>query len=140
MKQLPKAVLLASLMMGGHAMAQNLTVDFHGVHNDVGKVRFELYNESRLFRKEAHALKILEVPAHKGTVTVEFTDLQPGAYAIMVYQDEDSNGHLNLALGMIPEEGYGLSNNPHPFGPPTFEDSEFKIEDKDLHIGIEARY
>ena len=141
MKQLFKIALVLSALFGSTAaLAQTLKVDLEGVENSTGKVRFGLYNESRAFRKEAQALKVVEVPAQKGTVSVEFPDLEPGWYAVMVYHDEDTNGRLNLLLGMYPTEGYGLSNNPSVFGKPTFEDSAFRIEEQDLHIHIEARY
>lgn len=137
---LSKALLALSLMLSGTAMAQTLKIDLHGVQNDKGNIRVGLYSDPKGFRKEAQALKVIEVPAKKGTVAVEFPGLQAGWYAVMAYHDEDSNGRLNLLLGMYPTEGYGLSNNPSVFGPPTFEDSSFRIEDKDLHINIDARY
>lgn len=141
MKRFSKMMLVLSVLFGSTAtLAQTLTVDLEGVENSTGKVRFGLYNESRAFRKEAQALKVVEVPAQKGKVTAEFPDLQPGWYAVMVYHDEDMNGRLNLLLGMYPTEGYGLSNNPSVFGKPTFEDSAFRIEDQNLHIHIDARY
>lgn len=141
MKRFSKMMLVLSVLFGSTAaLAQTLTVDLEGVENSTGKIRFGLYNESRAFRKEAQALKVVEVPAQKGKVSVEFPDLQPGWYAVMVYHDEDMNGRLNLLLGMYPTEGYGLSNNPSVFGKPTFEDSVFRIEDQNLHIHIDARY
>lgn len=133
--------LSAVLLMGcGSAFAQTLHINLLGVKNDTGKVRVGLYANKDKFRKEDFALKVIEVPAKAGTVQVEFPDLQPGWYAVMAYHDEDSNGRLNLLLGMYPTEGYGLSNNPSVFGPPTFEDSAFKIEDQDLSINIDTRY
>ncbi|TWH76200.1 uncharacterized protein (DUF2141 family) [Azomonas agilis] len=132
--------LLLLLMSCGSAFAQNLYVNLQGIKNDTGKIRVGLYSNKEKFRKEAYALKVIEVPAKAGTVQVEFTDLQPGWYAIMAYHDEDANGRLNLLLGMYPTEGYGLSNNPSVFGPPTFEDSAFKMEDQNLSINIETRY
>lgn len=140
MNVLSTSLLFAALMVSGTAMAQTLKIDLHGVQNDKGNIRVGLYSDPKGFRKEAQALKVIEVPAKKGTVVVEFPGLQAGWYAVMAYHDEDSNGRLNLLLGMYPTEGYGLSNNPSVFGPPTFEDSSFRIEDKDLHINIDARY
>lgn len=142
MKRLSKALLLISTLACGHLMAQTLQVDLHEVRNNTGKIRVALYSDANAkgFRKEAQALKVLEVPAQKGTVRVEFPSLKPGWYAVMAYHDEDSDGKLDLILGMYPTEGYGLSNNPSVFGPPTFEDSAFRIEEKDLHINIDTRY
>lgn len=135
-----RGVITIWLGLSSSVMAQTLTVDFQGVHSASGSVRFSLYNDPKTFRKEAQALKVLELPAQQGTVTAVFPNIASGQYAIMVYHDEDHNGRLNLFMGMIPEEGYGLSNNPHPIGPPSFEDSAFSVNQQDERINIEARY
>ena len=119
------------LMMTKFAYADEVSLSVHikGVKNNHGNVFVELYNEAKTFRKSAQAFAILQVPATEGIVTVKFDGVKKGHYAILAYHDEDGNGLLNKRFGMIPTEGYALSNNPVVIGPPSFEDSDFEVLD-----------
>jgi uncharacterized protein (DUF2141 family) len=115
----------------------NLTVNLHGIKNSIGQVYVELYSDAKTFRKSALAQHVIKVAAKNDSVTVKLSGLKPGAYAILVFHDEDDNGVLNKRFGMIPIEGYALSNDPEVFGPPAFEDSKFEVvSDKELNIPI----
>jgi uncharacterized protein (DUF2141 family) len=115
----------------------NLTVHLHGIKNSLGQIHVELYSDPRTFRKSALAQHIFKVAAKADTVTVKFSGIKPGEYAILAFHDEDGNGVLNKRFGMIPIEGYALSNDPEVFGPPAFEDSKFEVaSDKELSIPI----
>lgn len=105
-----------------------------------GGVRLSLYREPASFRKEAQALRVVELPAQVGEMRFHLEGLEPGRYAVMVYHDENGNGHLDLRLGMFPLEGYGLSRNPKVFGPPAFADSAFELEAAGAEQRIEMRY
>ena len=48
---------------------------------------------------------------------------------------------LDRRFGMIPTEGYGLSNNPKVMGPPSFEDSAFEVPaGEPTRVTLEMRY
>lgn len=115
----------------------NLTVHLHGIKSSQGQIQVELYSEAKTFRKSALAQNIIKAAAKEDTVTVKFSGIKPGIYAILAFHDEDENGVLNKRFGMIPTEGYALSNDPEVFGPPAFEDSAFEvISDKELSIPV----
>ena len=127
------------LMMTKFAYADEFSLSVHikGVKNNFGNVFVELYNEAKSFRKSAQAFAILKVPATEGIVTVKFNGVKKGHYAILAYDDEDGNGLLNKRFGMIPTEGYALSNNPVVIGPPSFEDSDFEVlSDTELNVAM----
>ena len=127
------------LMMTTFAYADEFSLSVHikGVKNNQGNVFVELYNDAKTFRKSAQAFAILQVPATEGIVTVKFDGVKPGHYAVLAYHDEDSNGLLNKRFGMIPTEGYALSNNPTVIGPPSFEDSDFEVlADSELNLAL----
>jgi uncharacterized protein (DUF2141 family) len=127
------------LMMTQFAYADEFSLSVHikGVKNNHGNVFVELYNEAKTFRKSAQAFAILQVPATEGIVTVKFDGVKKGHYAILAYHDEDGNGLLNKRFGMIPTEGYALSNNPVVIGPPSFEDSDFEVlDDAELNLAL----
>jgi len=119
--------------------AYKLTVNLAQIKNDKGNVFVELYSDPATFRKSAKAFKIIKTQAVEGALTVTFDDLVAGTYAVLTYHDEDGNNEMNKRFGMIPTEGYGLSNNPKVMGPPSFKDSQFDVS-KDTEINIHFNY
>lgn len=118
----------------------NLTVHLHGVKNSTGQIQVELYTDDKTFRKSALAQQIVKTDARADTVTVTLPGIKPGNYAILAFHDEDGNGELNKRFGMIPTEGYALSNDPEVFGPPAFKDSVFELSsNKELVIPMHYR-
>jgi len=138
------ATALVSLLVATGAAAQVPATPFDvvlaPVRSATGPLRVSVYGVPATFRKEAQAIKLIEVPASVGEVRVHVEDLPAGRYALMAYHNENANGKLDLRLGMFPIEGYGLSNNPKVIGPPAFEDSAFTVEHADQVITIEMRY
>jgi len=119
--------------------AYKLTVNLAQIKNDKGNVFVELYSDPATFRKSAKAFKIIKTQAVEGALTITFDDLAAGTYAVLTYHDEDGNNEMNKRFGMIPTEGYGLSNNPKVMGPPSFKDSQFDVS-KDTEINIHFNY
>ncbi|MEN3113404.1 DUF2141 domain-containing protein [Uliginosibacterium paludis] len=117
-----------------------LEVKVAPLHSAQGAVRLGLYADPAGFRKEARALRVVELPASPGEVVFRLEGLAPGRYALMAYHDENANGKLDLRLGMFPIEGYGLSRNPKVMGPPAFEDSAFELGAEGGTQQIEMRY
>lgn len=135
--------LAAAITTSGFAFAEgeSMTVRLNGVEHDRGTVRVAVFSDPKTFRKADQAYAGKEVPASAGTVTVEFDEVPAGQYAVMAYHDENGNGELDLRFGMMPIEGYGLSNNPKVMGPPSFKDSQFEVPgDKPSEIDIDIRY
>ena len=69
----------------------------------------------------------------------EFSGIAPGAYAVSVFHDENSNGKLDTKFMGIPREGVGASNNARGhFGPPKFDAAAFHFSGgrADLKIAI----
>lgn len=116
-------------LSAGIAGAADLEVSVQGIQHDKGSVRLVLYAGSETFRKEEQALAVRSAPARAGDLQDSFPGLAPGRYALIVYHDENGNGGLDRFLGMIPTEGYGLSNNPEVSGPPQFEACAFEVAD-----------
>lgn len=135
--------LAAAITTSGFAVAEgeSMTVRLNGIEHDRGTVRVALFSDPKTFRKADQAYAGKEVPASAGTVTVEFEEVPAGQFAVMAYHDENGNGELDLRFGMMPIEGYGLSNNPKVMGPPSFKDSQFEVPgDKPSEIDIDIRY
>lgn len=133
------ALFAAGIVTGGTAAA-DLAVSVGPVRDAAGQVKVVLYDRPDAFRKEAQSRAIQAVPAMPGTVEVVFRDLPAGTYAIMAYHDEDASGDLNRFLGMIPTEGYALSNDPEVTGPPSFEASSFALPAAGSKLKLSLRY
>jgi len=59
---------------------------------------------------------------------------------VMAYHDEDGNGELNRFLGMIPKEGWGLSNNPKVSGKPAFKDAAITLPESGTALTLKLNY
>lgn len=122
------------------AQAAELSVTVSGVRNDRADVRIALYADAETFRHEKDAKQVLSVAAHPGTVRATFHDIAPGRYAVIAYHDENGNQKLDMILGMFPDEGWGLSNDPSVLGPPPFADSAFDVGDDGAAVTVPLHY
>jgi uncharacterized protein (DUF2141 family) len=75
------------------------------------------------------------------TMTVKFSKITAGTYAIAVFQDKDKNGKLSTNMVGYPVELYGFSKNKFgTFGPPDFKDVSFEVkESQTSHLKIQIR-
>lgn len=122
------------------AKAQNnLEVRIANIKNDKGELLIGLYTDEANFPRKTTDGKI--VKASKDVVIVEFQDLKPGAYAISVLHDENSNKDMDQNKIGIPKEGFGFSNNARAsFGPPSFDKAKIFLHSKDTLISIDLKY
>lgn len=142
MRAIYALVLATSSLLAGTvcAEADTLNLTLKGVRNATGHLRVSVYREQDSFRKEAQAFRFVSVPATEGDVPISLTRLPAGRYAVMAYHDENANEKLDLRFGMIPVEGYALSNNPKVIGPPSFADSAFTHDRNSQPTTLIIRY
>jgi len=137
--------LLASLLLG-QAGAANLEVAVQKVSGSNGKIKLMLFDREEGFRKEEKARQVQALPlvaaagATTSAINTVFRELPPGRYAVVVYHDENNDGQLNRRFGMFPTEGYGLSTNKKPSGPPKFKDAAFDVLEGENRIVIDLNY
>lgn len=74
--------------------------------------------------------------------SVAFTaNLSPGKYAASVLHDENSNGKMDKNFAGVPEEGYGVTNNPKPsFRAATFKEATFDLPPGGASLVISIQY
>jgi len=130
----------AALLLGNAAAAADLEVAVEQVSGSNGKIKLMLFDREEGFRKEDKARQVLTLPVVAGTVSGVFRALPPGRYAVIAYHDENGDGQLNRRFGMFPTEGYGLSNNNKPSGPPKFKDAAFDVSEGRNRIDIRLAY
>lgn len=124
--------------IGAHAA--DLVVTLDGIAHAKGGLRVGLYDAPETFRKEDRSVAVLTAAAAPGRASVRFENLAPGRYAVMAYHDEDGDGGLDRFMGMIPTEGYALSNDPEVSGPPAFEECAFELPADGREIVVSLRY
>ena len=74
------------------------------------------------------------------TLRLTFSDLEPGEYAVGVYQDLNGNGRLDATVARNPTEPWGISNNPRPKDrSPTWDEAKFRLPPDGAKIMIELR-
>lgn len=115
-------------VVGGAAAAEHLVVVLTDVAHKNGSLRIALYNDPEGFRDEAKALVLRDLVPQIGSISTTFSDLPEGTYGVIAYHDENGNGEMDRFLGMIPTEGFGLSNNPEISGPPQFDECAYRLE------------
>ncbi|MEW6120776.1 MAG: DUF2141 domain-containing protein [Pseudomonadota bacterium] len=118
--------------------AATLTVKLDGARPGGGPLTVLLFDRVAGFPKETKASARHVLPA--GQTTLALDGLAPGEYAVMAYHDEDGNGELNRFLGMIPQEGWGLSNNPKVSGKPAYKDAAIALPESGTAITLKLNY
>ena len=75
-----------------------------------------------------------------GEVSLRFTGLPSGDYALSLIHDENSNNKLDTMMG-IPREGFGFSRNPAiRFGPPSFASARFTVVSGEVGETVRVKY
>lgn len=132
------AYALASILCTSQASAATLTVKITGISEAVGKMAVQLVASQAAYdgKAKASAAQMLPV-ASTEPMTLTFSNLAPGTYAVMVMQDENGNGTLDSNILGIPKESYGFSNNPNVMRKPYFDETKFEVTAADKAIEIE---
>lgn len=138
---------LAALALGGAlsaspALAGEVVITVTDLRSTKGVVRACMTTRADIFPKcikdpSAHRTV---VPAAQ-TVTIRFTGVKPGEYAVALLHDENDNGKADRAMGMMPKEGYGFSRDaPVKMAPPKFRDAVFTQGEATTRMTIRMRY
>jgi len=138
-----KVRLISPMILGllaSQSGAADLNVAVESVRSGKGQVKLMLYEREEGFRKEDQARQVMALPAKEGSIIRAFRDLPPGRYAVIAYHDENANDKLDLRFGMFPKEGYGLSNNYVPSGPPKFKAAAIDVPNTGASSVIRLAY
>ncbi len=108
-----------------------LTVRVENVSPKGGNLRLALYDRAR-YEADADPVTDKVVAAKQGANIVTFDGVEPGEYAIKMFQDFNRNGKFDQNWLGLPEERYGFSNNAGPdwmhLGPPRFDTARIVLK------------
>ena len=121
------------------AMAQekngiNITVTIDNITSDEGKVLIGLHTADTFMK--GPGVQNLQSSIENGKVTLKFTNVEPGNYAIMALHDANENNRMDFEANGMPKESYGMSGNDMAMGPPTFDGAKFQVADEDIEFTI----
>ena len=109
-----------------------------GIDKLEGEIRIAVFDSKEKYTKEPIHAVVLAVDST--TVIWEKADLPFGEYAIAVYHDKNKNGKIDTNFLGIPKEDYGFSNNARGrFGPASWGDSKFKVDDNNFTTSISIK-
>lgn len=121
-----------------------LTIHLTGFRNAKGKVNILLFRDGKGFPLDppsAVESQRLEIDQKTLGATVVFADVPQGQYAVSVLHDENLSGKMDFDASGIPQEGYGISNNPDTTqGPPTPESAMVTLNQPETKIEIKLVY
>ena len=134
--RLAPLVLMLALPLA--ASAADLDLKIGPVNLAQGSVRVAVYDSSDNFRKTA--VQQLAAAATVGTMTIKFSNLKPGDYAVAVYHDVNGNEKLDSNLLGLPKEPYGFSVVTGTLmGPPGWKDVKFALPESGAEQTIGMR-
>jgi len=107
-----------------------------------GTLRLALFNSPKGFPNSGDAaLATRDEAVTASTMTVDFSDLPYGEYAIVLYHDENGNDMMDKNFLGMPKEGYGASGYASVFfSEPEFEKAEFFLRSESVTIRIPLHY
>ncbi|NOX81403.1 MAG: DUF2141 domain-containing protein [Alphaproteobacteria bacterium] len=117
------ALILSAAAAGDAA----ITVTITDIETPEGFMMIAIFDEAGW---EGESLEAVRLPVSGDSFTTTLALPSPGQYGLKVFHDVDGNGKLNSNMIGIPTEPFGFSNNAPPrFGPPSFADAAFAVDE-----------
>ncbi len=129
-----KALFLAFALAATPACATvllpaTLVVKVENVSAKGGNLRLGVYTRAQFEVRGTKPAAGAVIPAKAGEMVLTFNDLAPGEYGVKTFQDENTNGTLDMFLGLAPTEPFGVSNDAQPKGgPASWDDARFTLK------------
>lgn len=131
-------ISFASLALSAATTAAELSITLTDVTSDAGDMRIALYDSKEAFNRIP--IRAITIPAQKGEMSIDLSDLPVGNYAVMLYHDIDGNAELDKNLLGMPIEPWGASLGGRPiFGAPDWMSSHFTLPEAGTSISIKMR-
>jgi uncharacterized protein (DUF2141 family) len=115
-----------------------LDIEVRAMVSSTGEISAGVFtDEDNLPRPPA---RLVSLAADARTLRIAFPDLEPGEYAVGVYQDRNGNRRLDTTVVRDATEPWGISNDPRPKDRgPTWDEAKFTLPPEGTKIVIELR-
>ncbi|GAA4447233.1 DUF2141 domain-containing protein [Nibrella saemangeumensis] len=112
------------------------TVEVQNIRQLTGSVHIGIFRSCNDFPGNCTPTDNQIISANQKNIRATFL-VEPGDYAVAVYQDVNANGKMDKKMFGIPKEPYGFSNNFKPmFSGPTFADCRVRVSADGKQITI----
>ena len=129
---------LSLLLLPGVVQAATLDVTVTNIPDATGNICVAACTKAEFLQPDCGYHVV--IPSRLGQVSVTFADVQPGVYAIQVFQDRNGNQKLDQNFLGMPKEPLGFSRNPPMhFGPPRFADAAFSFGRQNSAVSVALR-
>jgi len=109
-----------------------ILLEIEGFESLEGNLAIAIYNNSETFNSETEFYREAAFTVSADDMSVVIDSMDAGTYAISILHDEDESGDMEMGgfLNLIPQEGFGFSNNPViGLSEPSFSDCKFAIDE-----------
>jgi uncharacterized protein (DUF2141 family) len=118
-----------------------LTVRVADLRNHKGQVIFAVFKSADGFPKDKNKALVWQIKPADADTVVFTASLPPGKYAASALHDENKNGKMDMNFLGIPEEGYGVTNNPKPdYRQARFDEAVFDLPQAGATLTISFQY
>jgi uncharacterized protein (DUF2141 family) len=122
-----KILGLGLLLQIGVFATHPIIVTIPEIMTPTATIRAIIFDNETSFNEKKNEVAKLPVSISTSNVTFQFDNIEPGTYAIQLFQDLNMN--MKMDKGMLgPKEPYGMSNNPKLMGKPKFKDLAFESQ------------
>jgi len=119
----------------------SLTIRVTGLRNHKGQLIFGVFKSADGFPTEQEKSVNWQVKPIDADAVIFTASLPPGKYAASVLHDENKNNKMDMNLLGIPQEGYGVTNNPKPsFRAARFDEALFNLPEDGATLTISVQY
>ncbi len=124
---------------GGPPTGVKIVVKVDNIHTNQGLMAVTFYDDEKKFLKPGGSIRVVREPAHAGSQSICFWVPKPGPYAVVVYQDLNSNHKFGYNLFSGPSEPWGLTRNWRTLSilnRPTFNQVKFDVHPGDNTVEV----
>ena len=110
----------------------SLQIDILDFSNLDGNLAIAIFNNPDDFNSGLDSYLDSVIPVNDFHMSIFIQNIDPGNYAVSVFHDADESGDITFGglLNLIPQEGFGFSNNPNiGMSQPNYDDCSFQIEE-----------
>lgn len=129
---------ITAVFLAVPTFAHDLTLTLGNIKSIRGDLLVAVYDKEEHYNTNTNWVAVQKVKMTETTMSLNFTGLPSGHYAVKLFQDENGNGQIDKNSMGIPTEPYGFSNNGGSFGPPSFDEAKVVV-DKATQVEITLR-
>lgn len=118
----------------------DIFVHVTGLKNKTSKLYVAVFDSAAGFPKPEHSRTTTTIPVDAKSVEFSLSLPDTSTTGIAIFQDLNGDGKLTKNGFGLPIEPYGFSNNARStFGPPSFSQAAFKVNEETTSIEISVR-